>query len=821
MLVFVFPTPVLAAELPLTVDWGGVTLDRAFPVTGGIPLARGALTDVSQARLLCAGEEVPLQTEVLAWWPDKSIKWLLLDFQATPTQTAFTLQYGAGTRRQSVRRGITITRSTDGATTVDAGPTSFAVSASGGGFIEEVSYNGNRMREAAGRRMNLLDFLHTESPGDYHPGERYLRNATQDPSQVLVSRIVLEKAGPLHAVVLIEGRYTYKLVGSTITGTNVKGDCPFRLRIHAYAGWALLKVEHFFCYEGDGDHDFARALGLRVPLPQGATAVSCLADPPIPRGPFARETGPRHEERISASGLYQASPDHFAIWTSDGRSLAKTHTGRRFEGVLDVRSPSVSLALGVRDFWQNAAKGLQADLEAGEATVYLWPPEAPPLDFRRHAREWSVGETGEPDDKDARTPAPFQRDNYRLASKGVGKTHYVMLYLHPPGEKPEDTLAVYRLFHHRPLLWAPASHYAQTLVFGRYRERVPGEHDDVEEALDRPIRFLRFSQDHFRWYGFWLFGNVCQEYNSMFQNGRWTRDFGRWGWANGDSVGRLAYALMLQAVRKCTRTDLQFAEDFMLNIHDVASTHTPAYPEHYTGNFLYLKGAAHRHGAWPWACPYTGIRGAHPVGAKIHYFLTGEGHTKDILDEITQLVLRNPNGGEGDGPLGPNAQIYLYQWEVTGDDQWRQKLKTELETSDGLRNATGGWLVMMNAAFGIQNALDEYMDLSGETSMRALAASYADRCMPKEMKNHWTWGGYYRVYASAFNYSGEEKYREAIKEMLELLVSRSNESLPFRLPEAQWPGPPGGPRPFFDANIIRDVPFALYSLHNDVAKGGG
>jgi hypothetical protein len=277
---------------------------------------------------------------------------------------------------------------------------------------------------------------------------------------------------------------------------------------------------------------------------------------------------------------------------------------------------------------------------------------------------------------------------------------------------------------------------------------------------------------------------------------------------------------MLQAVRRTRREDFEFGESFLYHVHDVCSTHTRAYPHHYGARFIYIKGAAHRHGAWPWACPYVGIRGAHPVGVKIYYFLTGQGRARDILEELTALALRNPNGGEGDGPLGPNAQLFLYQWEATGKAEWRQRLKKELESSELLRTADSGWLCMMSAAFGIKDALDEYIDLSGDTAMKALAPSFADRCLPEKMKRHWTWGGYFRVYASAYNATGNTKYRRAIEEMLQVLVNKTRNSLTAKIPKDSWPGPAGGPKPFVDANIVRDVPFALYSLHAKAVKGG-
>lgn len=798
-----FAAAAAAPPVELTVDFAGAAALPRLPVTSGLPLARGVLRDPATVRLRAGNEALPVQTEVLAWWPDGSIKWLLLDFQAAPDQKNITLHIDGQSPAPAMPERVAATVEDD-AITVDTGAIRFTVKKTGGGFIDALSYRGKALFTAPAARANFMDALHTSSPADYHPMNRMISGAQADPSRLVISGLSLEQKGPLRAVVVIDGRYTFRLVGTTITGTDVRGDCPFRMRIHAYAGQSFLKIEHFFYYEGDGDHDFVRAYGLRVPLPQGADSARLIAG-----------TEPL-KLAGTLTGIYQQHADSWEAWTSDGGAARPIARGTRFEGVLDISGTGGGIALGIRDMWQNAAKALHADLRRMDGSVLFWPPEAPPLDFRRHAREWSVGETGEPDDKDSDKPAPMKQPNYRLASKGVGKTHYAFVYIHGPDEPAGRILAAYRAFNRPPIAWASPRHYASTLALGHYREYVPGEHEDIEAALDAPVRFWRHSQEHFRWYGFWLYGNVCQNINQFLLTGRWEQDFGRWGWANGDSVGRLGYALMLQAVRKCRREDLEFAERYVYNVHDVCSTHSPAYPEHYR-NFMYFKGAAHRHGAWPWACPYTGIRGAHPVGARIHFYLTGEGHSKDILEELTQLVLRRPDGGMGDGPLGPNAQIFLYQWERTGEEKWKTKLKAEIDSS-GLKTAKGGWEVMMNAAFGIFNALEEYMDLSGDDSLKDLAARFADEAMPEKMKRHWTWGGYFRVYAAAYRITRNPKYRQAIEEMLPVLLERSSASAAVKWAEKDWPGKPGGPTVFVDGNIIRDIPFALYALHLDAAK---
>ena len=90
----------MAAQVTLSVTEPSGIGRQNWPVTSGIPFAEGVLKQAGQVALTdSAGKPVPLQTHVLAAWPDGSVKGLLLDFQATlgPGQTqAFTLKYGEG-----------------------------------------------------------------------------------------------------------------------------------------------------------------------------------------------------------------------------------------------------------------------------------------------------------------------------------------------------------------------------------------------------------------------------------------------------------------------------------------------------------------------------------------------------------------------------------------------------------------------------------------------------------------------------------------------------------------------------------------------------
>ncbi len=54
----------------------------AEPCSIAVPFAVGALNDPSVVTILDAGKPIPIQLQVTAKWPDDSIKWLLIDFQA-------------------------------------------------------------------------------------------------------------------------------------------------------------------------------------------------------------------------------------------------------------------------------------------------------------------------------------------------------------------------------------------------------------------------------------------------------------------------------------------------------------------------------------------------------------------------------------------------------------------------------------------------------------------------------------------------------------------------------------------------------------------
>ena len=77
------PERSVTIELGASIGHGHGFDRRGEPVTLGVPLPRGAVSETPALRLADdAGRLVPLQAQALDRWPDGSVRWGLLDFRA-------------------------------------------------------------------------------------------------------------------------------------------------------------------------------------------------------------------------------------------------------------------------------------------------------------------------------------------------------------------------------------------------------------------------------------------------------------------------------------------------------------------------------------------------------------------------------------------------------------------------------------------------------------------------------------------------------------------------------------------------------------------
>jgi hypothetical protein len=112
----------------------------AFPAVARVPLARGAFREAPPARLLLNGSEVPSQATAMERWPDGSVRWMDVDFNASPgplESLTYAIEYGAGVAPPAPGRGLTLTELGDG---IQIG--NVRVSRAGSPLIVSVKYRG-------------------------------------------------------------------------------------------------------------------------------------------------------------------------------------------------------------------------------------------------------------------------------------------------------------------------------------------------------------------------------------------------------------------------------------------------------------------------------------------------------------------------------------------------------------------------------------------------------------------------------------------------------------------------------------------------------
>lgn len=385
----------------------------AEPLTFGVPFAEGAFPSGSALRCVTAdGRELPLQTAVMTTWkPDlQHVKWLLADLQADPRRDGETvwLEAGGGEVRACNRgTGFQPVAGTDG---LEARPTG----ESGNGEAKvaipsiAIAHAGGLLTIDTGA---LRLTLRTEFPRwvkrewdspfvgcEVRVGEAW-RETLQGPGILLymrdqhgnlytslggcpASRVMIEEQGPLRVCVLITGHL--------MSEQGVR-FCPYRLRIHLYAGKADLRLLHTFVFDQDPTRIELKEIGVKVFAGTGNGAVadvgraSCPSLSSLSRQPDAG-TGKMPVPRPQCAGtddagwqeisLLQSDDIHYTV-TRDGQPV---DAGEKAPGWACLSGSNAGVVAAVRDFWQEYPKGFA--VSPGELDVRIWPEDAPePLRF--------------------------------------------------------------------------------------------------------------------------------------------------------------------------------------------------------------------------------------------------------------------------------------------------------------------------------------------------------------------------------------------------------------------------------------------------------
>jgi hypothetical protein len=690
-------------------------------VTWGVPFPEGKYQKTTPFAIHdAAGKYVALQSWPLATWPDGSLKWSAFALGANEgLSDHLTLVSGSAVPADLLTSGkpLTVTQEPKNIR-IDTGVMQCVVSKSGDTLIESITRDGREIAHD-GKLISLV----RNQPDLDSDG-----SVTQQAFTSLISKVTLEQSGPVRAVVKIEGKHA-----------NANRQwLPFIVRLYFYAGGDSVRVMHTIIFDGDQNKDFISGLGLRFSVPmhgelydrhirfggedggvwgeavQGLTGlrrdpgaavrqaqIDGVAVPP--RETWGTDVAARLP-LIPAFGdysLFQSSADSFVIRkrTKPGYTWLNSIYGKRAAGLGYVGTPQGGVAFGIRNFWQSFPTQLDvlnATSDNAEVTLWLWSPEASPMDLRFYHD--GMGQDTFAKQRDG---LDITYEDYQpgfATAYGVARTSEMTLWALPATPTRPQTSQLADLLRTPPQIVCDPATYHVAQIFGGSIWNLPDRSTPaaahIEDQLAWYFDFYKKEVEQRHWYGFWYYGNVMHTYDT--DRHVWRYDVGGFAWDNSELSTDLW--LWYDFLRTGRADIYRFAEAMCRYSGEVDVYHL--------GQFA---GLGTRHGVVPWGDSAKQLRISTAENRRFMYYLTADERIGDLLwEEVNadrKLQQVEPDRKlPGFTPVPPGqpytetmsvgtdfgsvAAALITAWERTGDTKYRDKLTTNMKSIAGLAH---GW----------------------------------------------------------------------------------------------------------------------------------
>ena len=430
--------------IALTISEPTDTPRKNWPVTAGVPFARGMLASADHAELLNAeSKPMPAQFEATAFWPDGSLKWLQVSFCTDTAREPVKLQLRVGARHKNTPACAVAVRETVDTITVSNGPLSLRVDK---------------------KKFALFDGL--PSVGEPKGGNGRILNANG--KVYFLGRpdnVVVEERGPIRAILQAEGDFMAE-----------DGAKLFRWRARYFVCAGQPWVRLSWTIGNNATNAVLTSLqtaSIRIPL---------AANKPL-RGSFDNASAVEIKEDNS-TWLLQDKDDHFTA------SVNRQQTsGKQSSGSARVTDDSHSIEVVVKDFWQLYPKGITIKPDGLHVRVL------PPLPSDAFAKESQNAEDL------IRLYYCYDHGQYRV-KRGLEFT--TDIYVRFGG----DDDAKFAAWVNNPLFAvALPRHYCDSGVFGIVEPRQTGVFDNYERMADEGFAQLEKNRQQKHEYGWMNFGD--------------------------------------------------------------------------------------------------------------------------------------------------------------------------------------------------------------------------------------------------------------------------------------------------------------------------
>ncbi|MEU2927585.1 Tat pathway signal sequence domain protein [Streptomyces sp. NPDC007251] len=705
---------------PVTLDWledGG--LGAAPGSTVGVPWPMGAYQE-DQAFALTdeGGKAVAVQTWPLAYWPDGSLKWTAHAVSSGSGKLTLT----AGTPAEPAKK-VTVD-SGGGSIDVSTGVITAKIGKNGATLIKSVTRGSTEIAKDGKLVLVRQPEIEDEDQGTVKT-ERF---------DGAIDAVTVEQDGPVRAVVRIDGKHR-------------KGDrswLPFSLRLYFYAGADSFRMVHTITYDGTQEPgkasgDFIRGLGVRFTVPMrdaaydrhirlGGEGTGLLREAVqgitgLRRDPGAAVQTAQYEgkklpdpatwdQRVTTRLQYiphwgdytlsQLSADGFTVKkrTRKGYGWIAAGGGRRASGFGYVGGASGGLSFGLRDFWEKFPAQLDirdAHTDAATVTLWLWSPEAQPMDLRFYHDGMGQDTYAEQleglnityEDYEPEFGTPY----------GIARTSELLFWANDSTPDAGALAAQVQAVRVLPQLAAPPKQLVKAKVFGpglfSEPDRSTPAKAKIEDHLDFLFTYYKDQVEQRRWYGFWDYGDFMHTYDTV--RHQWRYDVGGYAWDNSELSPDL---WLWYAYLRSGRSDLfRFAE--------ALTRHTGEVDVYHLGKWA---GLGTRHGVQHFGDSAKQQRIANTTYRRFYYFLTADERVGDLMhanvDSDETFLVLDPQRKVRTDPYTPDrhalsigfgtdwsglVSAWLTEWERKGP-KWEKAKARVLSTMEGIAAQPNGFV---------------------------------------------------------------------------------------------------------------------------------
>lgn len=652
-----FPQQEVPQEVKLTLT-NDLTLKReAEPVTCGVPLARGFVRKAEQVSLIRSdGRPVPCQVLVTNAYKDGSPRWVLLDFQADLTPTS-TVAYSLLPRKpRRVTSSLSYKKEGDYAE-IDTGAARFRINIKNFRLFESIKVAGVELVNPLGGGA----FLEEGGGGGLRAGHSVTKAEFEDGGTMRVALAVHGQVRPGKPLPLAE----------------------YVCRMYFYAGKSEVRI--FFALRNPAAHNHP---GNNWDLGAGGSVFMedfSLILPLAGKTQWVSRVGTKFSKPAlaSATKLYQDSSggenwdsanhidSKYRVPTSFRgyrvyRGKKQIDQGYRASGWLHARSRMGSVAVSVRELWQNFPKSLE--FTEGKIRIELWPGEFTGVhellggEQKTHEMLFLFHDSRASDQEISRRMAAFHRPLYPMPDP---KAIYATRTFWPTA--PIDR-------RNYTMLEQTCDSFVYTV--GRRGESVITKWEQIDE------------------YGWRHFGDTFADNEGS--SPRMARDhpehhFGRQPISHYGNEYDVCYGVMLQGLRRADPNWMWLADVLCRHYADICIYHTDAdrARPYAHGPFTHTTHATaafrSTHRMYPSEGRKYGItyhsggpNAGHCYVASLaqHYYLTGNRISRDAFLEVAGWSINSPWFTRRDAHMrdkrgiGNLLMTHVYAYQMTGDRKY-------------------------------------------------------------------------------------------------------------------------------------------------------